>query len=214
MGPALVSQIFFRCLIFNCKKEKLKDKISKKFLKPMEVKSRRKLCPKWLTGFSFSIFNFKYETTVRSSAWSYGHSDPDPDPSSVSRVPFQIDEIFLDVLKFVYSEKATKFCETSTLLLSVFTVDKSKEEISQNFVAFSEYMNFNKIKLLLKCSFLFQPSSPHTSTIVDLCALRRSQTTLIFVNLSEIFSTAKDFHTIMYLIGTLLRRYVTKVHSF
>ena len=79
---------FFRCLIFNCKKEKLKDKISKKFLKPMEVKSRRKLCPKWLTGFSFSIFNFKYETTVRSSAWSYGHSDPDPDPSSVSRVPF------------------------------------------------------------------------------------------------------------------------------
>ena len=90
IGPALVSQIFFRCLIFNCKKEKLKDKISKKFLKPMEVKSRRKLCPKWLTGFSFSIFNFKYETTVRSSAWSYGHSDPDPDPdpSSVSRVPF------------------------------------------------------------------------------------------------------------------------------
>ena len=31
----------------------------------------------------------------------------------------------------------------STLLLSVCTVDKSKVEISQNFVAFSEYMNFN-----------------------------------------------------------------------
>ena len=43
---------------------------------------------------------------------------------------------------FVYSEKATKFCEISTLLLSAFTVDKSKVEISQNFVAFSEYMNF------------------------------------------------------------------------
>ena len=27
---------------------------------------------------------------------------------------------------------------------------KSKVEISQNFVAFSEYMNFNKIQLLLK----------------------------------------------------------------
>ena len=32
-------------------------------------------------------------------------------------------------LKFIYSEKATKFCEM---------------EISQNFVAFSEYMNFSK----------------------------------------------------------------------
>ena len=48
------------------------------------------------------------------------------------------------LLKFAYSEKATKFCEISTLLLSVCTVDKSKVEISQNFVAFSEYMNFNK----------------------------------------------------------------------
>ena len=46
------------------------------------------------------------------------------------------------VLKFIYSEKATKFCEVSTLLLSVCTVDKSKVEISQNFVAFSEYTNF------------------------------------------------------------------------
>ena len=45
-------------------------------------------------------------------------------------------------LKFIYSEKATKFCEISTLLLSVCTVDKSKVEISQNFVAFSEYTNF------------------------------------------------------------------------
>ena len=45
-------------------------------------------------------------------------------------------------LKFIYSEKATKFCEISTsLLITVHTV-KSKLEILQNFVAFSEYMNF------------------------------------------------------------------------
>ena len=44
-----------------------------------------------------------------------------------------------NTVKFVYSEKATKIFEISTLLLSV---DKSKVEISQNFVAFSEYMNF------------------------------------------------------------------------
>ena len=39
-------------------------------------------------------------------------------------------------LKFIYSDKATKFCEISTLLLPERTVDKSKVEISQNFVAF------------------------------------------------------------------------------
>ena len=43
---------------------------------------------------------------------------------------------------FKYSEKAKNFCEISTLLLSVCTVDKSKVEISQNFLAFSEYTNF------------------------------------------------------------------------
>ena len=45
-------------------------------------------------------------------------------------------------LKFIYSEKATKFCEISTLLLSYVVPVKSKVEISQNFVAFSEYVNF------------------------------------------------------------------------
>ena len=42
----------------------------------------------------------------------------------------------------MYSEKATKFCEISTLRLTVCTVVRSKVEISQNFVTFSEYMNF------------------------------------------------------------------------
>ena len=46
------------------------------------------------------------------------------------------------VIKFIYSEKATKFCEIFPLLLTVCTVVKSKGKISQNFVAFSEYMNF------------------------------------------------------------------------
>ena len=46
-------------------------------------------------------------------------------------------------VKFIYSEKAKKFCEIFPLLLTVCTVVKSKGKISQNFVAFSEYMNFN-----------------------------------------------------------------------
>ena len=47
-------------------------------------------------------------------------------------------------LKFIYSGKATQFCKISTLLLSYVVLVKSKVEISQNFVAFSEYMNLKK----------------------------------------------------------------------
>ena len=60
-----------------------------------------------------------------------------------------------DAVKFIYSEKATKFCKISTLILSVCTVEKSKVEISQNFVAFSEYTNFTKIVLAFHCYKLF-----------------------------------------------------------
>ena len=50
-----------------------------------------------------------------------------------------------NLLKFIYSEKATKFCEIFILLLTVCIVVKSKVKILQNFVAFSEYMNFKSI---------------------------------------------------------------------
>ena len=45
-------------------------------------------------------------------------------------------------VKFIYSEKGTIFCEISTVDLSYVGTVKSTVEISQNFVAFSEYMNF------------------------------------------------------------------------
>ena len=57
--------------------------------------------------------------------------------------PFKITTV-LPNLNFIYSEKATKLCEISTVDLTVTTKDKSKVKISQNFVAFSEYMNFTK----------------------------------------------------------------------
>ena len=53
------------------------------------------------------------------------------------------------LLKFIYSKKATKFCEIFTLLLSYVVPVKSKVKISQNFVAFSEYMNFKGEKDIL-----------------------------------------------------------------
>ena len=49
---------------------------------------------------------------------------------------------YRQLVKFAYSEKATRFCNISTLLLS--TVQDSKREISQNFLAFSEYLNFSQ----------------------------------------------------------------------
>ena len=42
------------------------------------------------------------------------------------------------LVKFIYSEKATKFCEIFSLLLTTVHTVKSKMKISQNFVAFSE----------------------------------------------------------------------------
>ena len=47
-------------------------------------------------------------------------------------------------VKFIYSEKATKFCEIFNLLLSYVVPVKSKVNISQIFLAFSEYMNFKR----------------------------------------------------------------------
>ena len=49
---------------------------------------------------------------------------------------------FWGPLKFIYSENGTKFCKMFALLLTGTTKDKSKVKISQNFEAFSEYMNF------------------------------------------------------------------------
>ena len=51
--------------------------------------------------------------------------------------------LWFPILKFIYSEKATKFCEISPKNLSYVVPVQSSVEISQNFVAFSEYMNFN-----------------------------------------------------------------------
>jgi hypothetical protein len=53
------------------------------------------------------------------------------------------------MIKFIYSEKATKFWEIFTLLLFYVVLVKSKVKISQNFEAFSEYMNFNSISIAI-----------------------------------------------------------------
>ena len=57
---------------------------------------------------------------------------------------------FDSMLKFIYSEKATKFCEIFTVDLSYVVPVKSTVEISQNFVAFSEYVNFTKMNPIME----------------------------------------------------------------
>ena len=67
-------------------------------------------------------------------------------------------------LKFIYSEKATKFCEIFILLLSYVVPFNSKVEISQDSMAFSENMNFKRL-LAPKCFFLIkQVCCVHCST--------------------------------------------------
>ena len=56
----------------------------------------------------------------------------------------------ITTVKFIYSEKATNFCKIFTVDFSHVLPVKSTVEISQNFVIFSEYMNF-KIKKALVC---------------------------------------------------------------
>ena len=46
-------------------------------------------------------------------------------------------------LKFMFSKKATKFCEIFPLLLTTVHSVKSKGKISQKFLAFSKCMIFN-----------------------------------------------------------------------
>ena len=53
------------------------------------------------------------------------------------------------MVKFIYSEKVTKFCEIFTLFLTTVQTAKIKVKILQNFVAFSEYMKWKTYLLLL-----------------------------------------------------------------
>ena len=53
---------------------------------------------------------------------------------------------YSELIKFIYSEKATNFCKISTIDLFYVVTVKSMVEILQNFVAVSEYMNFTIVR--------------------------------------------------------------------
>jgi hypothetical protein len=71
----------------------------------------------------------------------------------------KLPSFFTNYVKFIHSEKATKFCEISTTDLSYVVMVQPMVGISQNFVAFSEYMNF-KVKCRNK---VMNPDFPNGS---------------------------------------------------
>ena len=65
----------------------------------------------------------------------------------------------------MYSEKAAFFCEISTVYLTYLVMVKSTVEISQNVLAFSEYMNFIAVN--------------HNIDIVDIVSIFMNQSLLL-----------------------------------
>ena len=74
---------------------------------------------------------------------------------SQKKVPYHDPNVSTIQLNFIYSEKAKKMCEISTLLLSYLVPVNSKVDISQNFVAFTECMNFKEKILRIVISHPF-----------------------------------------------------------
>ena len=82
-----------------------------------------------------------------------------------------VTNILVCIVKFIYSEKAAKICEIFPLLLTGTPQDKSEVKISQNFVAFSENMNFNNQPRPFVCLAVPGVSSKTVAPLV-FCFLR------------------------------------------
>ena len=66
------------------------------------------------------------------------------------------------MVKFIYDEKARKVCEITTVDLFYTVPVKSMVDILQNFVAFSEYMNFIK-RVYCRPSIMEHPKGVFTA---------------------------------------------------
>ena len=79
------------------------------------------------------------------------------------------------IVKFIYSEKATKFCKISTIDLSYVVTVKSMVEISQNFVAFSKY-----IWTLERMIYFSHEIAQFWNVLATLCASARSSVSFFY----------------------------------
>ena len=96
----------------------------------------------WFCEWSGQAIQFDFfHTIIKTKKWQ-SESSLGIRFDYVVEIFLNVSQFIIHVLKFLYSEKATKFCEIFPLILTTVHTVKSKGEISQNFVAFSEYMNF------------------------------------------------------------------------
>ena len=80
----------------------------------------------------------------------------DADYNLISARIFEFDDKRVStIVKFIYSEKATNFCEISIVDLSFVVTVKSTMEILQNFVAISVYINFIIASVLVSKKALY-----------------------------------------------------------
>ena len=87
-------------------------------------------------------------------------------------------EILLCIIKFIYSEKATNFCEISNVSLSYAVTVKSKVEILKFFLAFSEFMNFYYLAWVTQkgemCDNGWGPLRKMTNKCISLKSIQRN----------------------------------------
>ena len=108
---------------------------------------------------------------------------------SCRQLPYHlIHTIYSIFLKFIYSEKATKFCEISTVDLTGTIQDKSTVEILQHFVAFSEYKTLTDLQQP-EITFSPFPLSLQTSfqAKVDYQIHHRNSWVLTFCSLVQVY---------------------------
>ena len=108
------------------------------FPKVFQIFGKQLATPIWITTCQYGFFNRNEKTQ-----FFYQNSQ--------RRVWKGLKNKKWKSLKFIYSEKPTKFCEISTLNLTTVHTVKSKVEISQIFVAFSKYMNFKITWAICPC---------------------------------------------------------------
>ena len=120
------------------------------------------------------------------------------------------------MLKFMYSEKATKFCKISTVDLTDVTQDKYLMEMLQKIVAFSEYMKFKGGNIP---NLIFGQNISKTFSFKKTFPPRFSQlpTALRYIRLScntskvDIASRTNQSHALMYIFSDLCNRKILRL---
>ena len=86
---------------------------------------------------------YAFQSPLGFSILNYAHFSICTSSMGTQYILYGLVVLVKTIVNFIYSENATQFCKIFTLLLTTVHTVKSKVKISQNSVAFSEYMNFN-----------------------------------------------------------------------